>query len=1090
METSISDDSALISDLREQVKRLETRLSGIESHAKSDSNHETRGFADDAISVAHSADTDPPTNVDFIPGVQKCNFLEFKNRFDEDGARHAVDVLVSGDLFEQEYLEEQRLRDRLFERGTSQPRVAKRKAEALVKETMRSNDALRDDQSDRTWIQRIRLQAPGLLQILAKVQGETWSNRSRTYDRPFCTLLHFHPQVKEALVELEERWDVQSDGHRTGTPGTPRDGARGHPDEDSLDDSEATLAILRAYVSFIDEEVVPGAHYFDDLDWSSDETILFSDLCYLFAPGDYIYKQHQADQSGGGRDHRFGQRIWRVFFVNDSIRNYNLTPPNHRKYSTHEPSEDDSIYFTVHAYHIDYTGDEFCVVTNTFKISPYKGWRPVNNLPIYPMRFVQDHEAYLDASRNTGEQVLRFIESKHAFYNGWTVMRTPQGAFATDADGVVMKHSEYINSEVMVDFGEAFQACPSWRPNPTVLKTEFTNKIIIYDDFTVRRWSGTDRAKLLRETREVIPYRTGVHHLRRNKFVLEDPFLAAVSQNHQRDQPTTKEFLRSEELVLVYSRVFAYVFGERKFAQLDVSRLTPSARNLNALEALKIPTATKRLIQGSVHGHFLQKETEAGHGEEGLSLDIIQGKGTGLFILLHGVPGVGKTATAEAVAQANGKPLFKITGGDIGLTPDQVETSLRAIFRLASIWDCILLMDEVDTFFSQRSKGDSAITKNALVSGRRRLGSQFDKRQGKMANPSICLVFLRVLDYYTGILFLTTNRSGALDEAFKSRIHYKIYYPPLTKDQTLDIWRLNIQRLRQINEQSKEKRPLEIFDASLLSFADLQYEESNRRRAGCWNGRQIRNAFQVARSLAYYDALTDADVATDASSSEPARPASLDVKYFHMMHEITESFDHYMLEVFSGMNDGELALELEHRADHWRGSRSHRSAQARDDHDDWQGGNGNGRPSPFDMRSGQGSSGRPRSTSYKGVRPSLGFPGPSQRHSPNSLVPPPSVAYDESRVDDKGLGLLQSSPPNPGQGRQSYLSEGPVVEFRGTSPFDADHSLQDSGTRESGRFGRGAGNYGFGRDARNQSEFDSNQGYGMDRNEYGKRERL
>jgi hypothetical protein len=505
---------------------------------------------------------------------------------------------------------------------------------------------------------------------------------------------------------------------------TPRDDADGREEEDLIDDSQATLAILQAYVEFIDQEVMPGSHHFDNLNYSSDEKIIFSDLCYLFKPGEYIYKPLEGGLSGEGRDQRMGERLWRVFFVNDAIRNYNLAPPDHRKYSNHEPSEDDSIFFTVHAYHIDFTGDEFCVVTEIFRIAPYEGWKPVNSLAIYPIRFNPNHEAYLENSLKVGDQVLRFIESKHAFYNAWTVMRTPQGGFATDSNGVDVKHPEYINSEVMVDFGEAFQACPSWRPKRTVLKTEFTNKIVISDDFTIRRWSGKDRTKLLRETREIIPYRTGVHHLKRNKFILEDPFLVAVSQNQQKRLPTTKQFLRREEKILMHCRVFAYIFRERKFAQLDVSKLAPSARNFDALDALKISPVIKNLIQGSVRGHFLLKETEAQDGAEGMSLDVIQGKGTGLFILLHGVPGVGKTATAEAIAQANGKPLFKITCGDIGLTPDQVETSLRAIFRLASIWGCILLMDEVDTFFSQRSKGDSAITKNALVSGRRLLGAE------------------------------------------------------------------------------------------------------------------------------------------------------------------------------------------------------------------------------------------------------------------------------------------------------------------------------------------------------------------------------
>jgi len=1084
-----SEDSTVISDLREQIRRLETRLDGIGSHGKADYSMDgVAGFneLDDATasSEAHGADIDHPTNRSFVPKVRKCNFMDFKNRFNEDDTRYAVDVLESGALFEQEYLEEQGLRDRLFEHGKPNSRAAKRKVGALVQETNRSNDALRNDQSDRTWIRRIRLQAPALLQILAKVQGETWSTKPRTYDRPFCTLLHFHPQVKQALAELEEKWSVQSEGpHSPGT--TPQDDGHGREEEDLLDDSQATLAILRSYVDFIDEEVVPESHHYDNLDYSSDETIMFSDLCYLFAPGEYIYKPLEGESPVEGRDHRMGERMWRVFFVNDAIRNYNLTPPDHRKYSNAEPSEDDSIYFTVHAYHIDYTGDEFCIVTNVFKISPFEGWKPITALPIYPLRFNPNQKVYLETSLKIGEQVLRFIESKHAFYNAWTIMRTPQGGFATDANGVMVKHPEYINSEVMVDFGEAFQACPSWRPKRTVIRTEFTNKIVISDDFAIRYWSGRDRTKLLRETREIIPYRTGVHHLKRNKFVLEDPFLVAVSQNHQRGQPTTKQFLRWEEKILMHCRVFAYVFQERKFAQLDVSKLTPSARNFDALEALKIPTATKKLIQGSVRGHFLLKEAEGRNGEEGMSLDVIQGKGSGLFILLHGVPGVGKTATAEAVAQANGKPLFKITCGDIGLTPDQVETSLRAIFRLASIWDCILLMDEVDTFFSQRSKGDSAITKNALVSGERTLKCRI--RNG--TKWLTCLVFLRVLDYYTGILFLTTNRSGALDEAFKSRIHYKIYYPPLTKDQTLNIWKLNIQRLRHINEQSEEKRPLEISDARVLDFAELQFEDSERRGTGQWNGRQIRNAFQVARSLAYYDALAETDQMKDSGSNEQARPAVLDVKYFHMMHEITESFDHYMLEVFSGMNDKDLALEMEHRADHVKGDRYYRSAQAREDHDDRYNGY-NGRSS-FDIGSRQDSAGRPRSTSHQGSRPSFSVSGTSQRYPPTSLAAPLSAGYDETSVDDKGSGLLQPTSQKPGQRPLSQPSEGTMFEgeyaFQGSNI--GSRFAPSFGPSEFRPFGRGGGAYGFGRDARRQSEFEVDQGYRMDRNEHGKRER-
>lgn len=305
----------------------------------------------------------------------------------------------------------------------------------------------------------------------------------------------------------------------------------------------------------------------------------------------------------------------------------------------------------------------------------------------------------------------------------------------------------------------------------------------------------------------------------------------------------------------------------------------------------------------------------------------------------------------------------------------------------------------------------------------------------------------------------------------------------------MDIWKLNIQRLRHINEHSEDKRPLEIVDSHVLNFAAAQFDESKKRKAGHWNGRQIRNAFQVARSLAYYDTCGDAEV-KDINS----RSAVLDVKYFRMMHDITEDFDHYMLEVHAGMDDGKIALEMEHRADHFRHPRPYRSREEFDDqYNDY-----NQRAS-FDMIPAQGFSSR-RSTGHNNPRPSLSIPKTSQRYSPNSFVSPLTTAYDESIIDDKTSGTLGATSPRLGQRHPFPASEGPTAEFRAGLASEGDYPFQASGTvsrlasgfgtsAPSRAFDRGGASYGLGRDALARGRFDADEGYRMDRNEFGKRER-
>ena len=159
-----------------------------------------------------------------------------------------------------------------------------------------------------------------------------------------------------------------------------------------------------------------------------------------------------------------------------------------------------------------------------------------------------------------------------------------------------------------------------------------------------------------------------------------------------------------------------YAFRERRFVMLDINSLREPPASDNVFQNLKIDEAHKLMVTSLVESHLDKQKTQKLRSGASLNQDLIRGKGSGLVMLLHGVPGVGKTATAEAVAQANKKPLFVITCGDLGFTPGEVESSLKDIFRLAHSWDCILLLDEADIFLSRRQLSD--LKRNALVSGK------------------------------------------------------------------------------------------------------------------------------------------------------------------------------------------------------------------------------------------------------------------------------------------------------------------------------------------------------------------------------------
>lgn len=206
--------------------------------------------------------------------------------------------------------------------------------------------------------------------------------------------------------------------------------------------------------------------------------------------------------------------------------------------------------------------------------------------------------------------------------------------------------------------------------------------------------------------------------------------------------------------------------------------------------------------------------------------DFVTDKGKGLVMLLCGSPGVGKTYTAEAIAEMAKVPLYMASAGELGSAAADVEDALDEALDLCRRWKAMLLLDEADVFLGKRfSGGNESLERNELVSskdplelcrpwtfciaswrsrnttvieamalnchpwGTRRCVARqtFPPKLEQHADISSA-VFLRRLEYYQGTMFLTTNRIENIDDAFQSRIDIILPYGDLDAEARLQVW--------------------------------------------------------------------------------------------------------------------------------------------------------------------------------------------------------------------------------------------------------------------------------------------------------------
>lgn len=260
---------------------------------------------------------------------------------------------------------------------------------------------------------------------------------------------------------------------------------------------------------------------------------------------------------------------------------------------------------------------------------------------------------------------------------------------------------------------------------------------------------------------------------------------------HEEDKPTQED---DDGVIEVPQHPYVNVFNlqTHRFVSIHVSFLEAYQYDDKIAHKLVLPDDRKQLIGMLVAGSSQLME------------DIVKGKTGGIIVIAVGPPGTGKTLTAQVFSEQIKQPLYEVQCSQLGTDEKALEEALSAVLARATRWNAILLIDEADVYIYERG-GD--IHQNAVVG-----------------------VFLRVLENYRGVLFMTSNRSTVIDDAILSRATAFIQYEYPCPEDLRRIWRV-------------------LADNYLVEFTDAEIEELTVQFQGI-SGRRVKALLKLARLAA------------------------------------------------------------------------------------------------------------------------------------------------------------------------------------------------------------------------------------------------
>ncbi|KAM0464905.1 hypothetical protein ACHAPV_001896 [Trichoderma viride] len=454
---------------------------------------------------------------------------------------------------------------------------------------------------------------------------------------------------------------------------------------------------------------------------------------------------------------------------------------------------------------LKFNGEKFVWQERALPVEEFEGNKPVLELGHYPLDFHQDAEDIKMRLTVRGRKVLDLQGLEYRLYNGIALH---------DGRACMEKHN--VEGRILLD------AVGYNKYHLTQGKRENDRRAHVKNE-QIGWQFGTDSSSSSDSSTDSLDD--------------ESEKRAAIRRLGEKDFQKNKQHMESrpEDICFISALLGGYALKNKMWMEFYIEDVEPMIWNDTAYSHLVYDDQQKDLVLSFVQNHNSHNVTSASKASSSALTvsnsrptpleDVIVGKGQGLIILLSGPPGTGKTLTAEAVADRTHRPLFYLQAEDLGISASDLGANIKRVFEMATDWNAVILLDEADVFMAERNPND--IRRNELVS-----------------------IFLRELEYFRGIIFLTTNLYHTIDAAFRSRVSLHLLFQSLSREARETVWRKFLARIPELKTLlAQDEETDEDVPAKEVAL-DTPLGEADIYQLSLWqlNGREIKNAVRMVQS--------------------------------------------------------------------------------------------------------------------------------------------------------------------------------------------------------------------------------------------------